>query len=160
MPSDDDAEDYQGDTLGEEAEEEKSNVSEEIDGQDMYDESQCFPDSQVVPGDSQDVPDDILIKVPPGLDDALRLNAILLDVHNEATEKTKAKVRDTDEVSLASTIPLGPSWEDGVPLPAEHPSPERSKPKPSKEAEHIAKAKKELQIPAPWLGNQGKIMGL
>eukprot|EP00435_Cladocopium_sp_Y103_P032351 s2692_g8.t1 len=166
LPSDDDAGEHQAVTLQEEAEGQRSTVGEEHDDQDSQgfpDDSQVIPDnSQVVPDDSHGFPDDSQGMSDESDCDAFRLNAELLDIHNNADGKTKSEEHDKDTGSLATTVPLGPAWEDGVPFPegyAGYVHPETSKPEPSKEATHIAKAQKELKTPAPCQENQTKSWG-
>ena len=80
--------------------------------------------------------------------DAMHLNHLLLGIHNNNSQGP----HDSDNESLASTIPLGPSWEDGVPaeaIPGILARHGLQEPQPDKEEQHIAKAEKELSMSVP-----------
>jgi hypothetical protein len=130
-----DDEEYAGDTFQEEEEEAKSTLGEEEEDQGA--------DSQVV---------SVEIK------DSLRLNELLMDILNSNHEGPDESDNES-KVSLASTIALGPVWDDGVPeeavpgILARHGL--QAEPQPDKEEQHIAKAKKELSMSVPWQNTSG-----
>lgn len=107
------------------------------------------------PGEEDDEGDDTQV-VSHEIHDAQHLNRMLLEIHNSSAEGLEGP-HDSDaetQVSLASTLPLGPPWEDDVPA-ASGQVHQVAEPQPVKEEQHIAKAKRELSMSVPWQNMSG-----